>query len=77
MEVVNKGSDDTRRSGQVAKLAFIPTKPTLHGKLYTAKVEILSTPPVITVPDDVKIKYLPPRWMSGLCGHGLGRVHDF
>ena len=66
VNVENIGSDTIRRRGQTAKLAFIPTKLTLHGKLYTANGEIFNSPLFkVIVPEVVERKYLPPRWTNG------------
>ena len=62
----------------MAKLAFIPTKLMLHGKLYTAKVETDNKPPVfkVNVPEVVDRNICHQDGSADVCGHSLERVDD-
>ena len=53
-------------SGHVVSPVFIPSKETLHGKLYTVNGEISSVPVFsVRFPEVADRKYRPPRNISG------------
>ena len=66
VSVENNSNETVKVSGHVAKLVFILTKLTLHGKLYTGNGETsTSTTFVAMVPDVVERNDLPPRCSNG------------